>query len=154
MNKAVAGNDAAFAVKTGFSARALIGLLGNDEFSFKVSPDGSAFFDAIRLDRTNGQTHLAAHGKPATPQDLAAHRCLSVSSGEVAPWVLRRGEDIKEVDVQGPVHANSPVMVLRLAAAGLGIAAADEVMASSFLASGELQPVLPDWTLAPYRFMR
>ena len=38
-------------------------------------------------------------------------------------------------------------MVLRLAAAGLGIAAADEVMASSFLASGELQRVLPDWTI-------
>jgi len=57
-NKAAAGNDAAFAFKTGFSARALIGLLGNDDFSFKVSPDGSAFFDAIKVDRTNGQVEL------------------------------------------------------------------------------------------------
>jgi hypothetical protein len=54
VNKAAAGNDAAFAFKTGFSARALIGLLGNDDFSFKVSPDGSVFFDAIKVDRTNG----------------------------------------------------------------------------------------------------
>ena len=37
VNKAAAGNDAAFAFKTGFSARALIGLLGSDDFSFKVS---------------------------------------------------------------------------------------------------------------------
>ena len=58
VNKAAAGNDAAFAFKTGFSARALIGLLGNDDFSFKVSPNGSAFFDAIRIDRTSGRVEL------------------------------------------------------------------------------------------------
>jgi hypothetical protein len=58
VNKAAAGNDAAFAFKTGFSARALIGLLGNDNFSFKVSPNGSTFFDAIVVDRTNGQVEL------------------------------------------------------------------------------------------------
>jgi hypothetical protein len=32
--------DAAFAFKTGFSARALIGLLGSDDFALKVTPDG------------------------------------------------------------------------------------------------------------------
>lgn len=55
VNKAATGNDAPFAFKTGFSARALIGLLGNDNFSFKVSSNGSTFFDAIVVDRTNGQ---------------------------------------------------------------------------------------------------
>lgn len=58
VNKAAAGNDAAFAFKTGFSARALIGLLGNDDFSFKVSTDGSTFFDAIRIDRSTGRVEL------------------------------------------------------------------------------------------------
>ncbi|MBS3980337.1 MAG: DUF2793 domain-containing protein [Rhodobacteraceae bacterium] len=58
VNKAAAANDAAFAFKTGFSVRALIGLLGNDNFSFKVSPNGSSFFDAIVVDRTNGQVEL------------------------------------------------------------------------------------------------
>lgn len=58
VNKAAAGNDAAFAFKTGFSARALIGLLGNDDFSFKVGPNGSTFFDAIRIDRTSGRVEL------------------------------------------------------------------------------------------------
>jgi hypothetical protein len=58
VNKAASGNDAAFAFKTGFSARALIGLLGSDNFSFKVSPDGAAFYDAITIDRTNGQVEL------------------------------------------------------------------------------------------------
>ena len=46
VNKLAAGNDAAFAFKTGFSARALIGLLGSDDFTFKVSPDGSSVNEA------------------------------------------------------------------------------------------------------------
>ncbi|MDP2739262.1 MAG: DUF2793 domain-containing protein [Pseudorhodobacter sp.] len=58
VNKAAAGNDAAFAFKTGFSARALIGLLGNDDFSFKVSPNGSTFFEAMRIDRSSGRVEL------------------------------------------------------------------------------------------------
>lgn len=57
-NKNGPADDAAFAFKTGFSARALIGLLGNDDFSFKVSPNGSTFFDAIRIDRTSGRVEL------------------------------------------------------------------------------------------------
>ncbi len=54
----MSADDAAFAFKTGFSARALIGLLGNDDFSFKVSPDGSACYDAIRIDRASGRVEL------------------------------------------------------------------------------------------------
>ena len=57
-NKNASADDAAFAFKTGFSARALIGLLGNDDFSFKVSPDGSTFFEAIRIDRASGRVEL------------------------------------------------------------------------------------------------
>ncbi|SNX75277.1 hypothetical protein SAMN05878503_1452 [Cereibacter ovatus] len=59
VNKAAVGNDAAFAFKTGFSARALIGLLGSDDFSFKVSPDGSAFYEAIRASRSTTSRSLS-----------------------------------------------------------------------------------------------
>ncbi|TYB86017.1 DUF2793 domain-containing protein [Oceaniovalibus sp. ACAM 378] len=57
-NKNGPANDAAFAFKTGFSARALIGLLGSDDFSFKVSPDGGTFHEAIKIDRTSGRVEL------------------------------------------------------------------------------------------------
>ena len=74
VNKNGPGNDAAVAFKTGFSARALIGLLGSDVFSFKVSPVGSAYFDAILIDRTSGRVELpkpailpAASSAPAAP---------------------------------------------------------------------------------------
>ena len=53
-NKNAAGNDASLSFKTGFSSRALVGLLGSDEFTVKVSPDGSAFFDAMVVDDATG----------------------------------------------------------------------------------------------------
>ena len=39
-------------------ARALIGVLGNDDFSFKVWLDGLNFFEAIRIDRTSGRVEM------------------------------------------------------------------------------------------------
>ena len=92
INKAAAGNDAAFAFKTGFSARALIGLLGNDDFGFKVSPDGSAFFDALKIDRTNGQvelpqpTILPGLGAAPTPPPTGK-AAIYARNRAGAPWI-------------------------------------------------------------------
>jgi Major tropism determinant N-terminal domain len=56
LNKNAAANDASLTFQVGFSARALVGLLGQDDFVFKVSPDGSAYFSGIR-------THRLLHGR-------------------------------------------------------------------------------------------
>lgn len=92
VNKAAAGNDAAFAFKTGFSVRALIGLLGNDDFSFKVSPVRSAFYDAIRIDRTSGQVELpqptVLPGLAAAPSPPSAGKAsVYARSRAGAPWI-------------------------------------------------------------------
>ena len=55
VNKNAAANDASFSFKTGFSVRALFGLLGSDDFTLKVSPNGSSFFDALVADRITGR---------------------------------------------------------------------------------------------------
>jgi hypothetical protein len=92
VNKAATGNDAAFAFKTGFSVRALIGLLGNDNFSFKVSPNGSTFFDAIVLDRTNGQVELpqptVLPGLNAAPSPPPSGKTSVYARNRAgAPWI-------------------------------------------------------------------
>ena len=92
VNKAAAGNDAGFAFKTGFSARALIGLLGNDDFGFKVSPDGSAFFDALKIDRTNGQVELPQPtilpGLSAAPSPPPTGKAAVYARNRAgAPWI-------------------------------------------------------------------
>jgi hypothetical protein len=86
VNKAAAGNDAAFAFKTGFSARALIGLLGSDDFSFKVSPDGSAYFDALLIDRTSGRVELP---KPAI-LPAASSAAAAPGAGKLALYARTR----------------------------------------------------------------
>lgn len=70
-NKASAADDAAFVFQDGFSTRALLGLLGDDNFTLKVSPDGSAFYASFVLDKANGNVGFAApfgvQGGPQTP---------------------------------------------------------------------------------------
>lgn len=55
LNKNAAGDTASFLFQTGFSARAEFGLTGDDDFHFKVSPDGSLFFESFRIDKDNGE---------------------------------------------------------------------------------------------------
>jgi hypothetical protein len=58
VNKAAAGNTASHLFQTSFSGRAEIGLLGNDDFSFKVSPDGTNFFTGLLIDKDDGFVSL------------------------------------------------------------------------------------------------
>ncbi len=76
VNKNAAANDASFSFKTGFSVRALFGTLGSDDFTLKVSPNGSSFFDALVADRNTGRVRfpvgVALTGlatDPASPAD-------------------------------------------------------------------------------------
>ena len=55
INKNTATDTASLLFQTGFSGRAEMGLSGVDNFSFKVSPNGATWFDAISINRANGQ---------------------------------------------------------------------------------------------------
>ena len=70
LNKNAAANDASFIFQTGFSTRALFGLLADDNFTIKVSPDGSAFTTAVTLNRTSGAATLS-EGYQAIATDAA-----------------------------------------------------------------------------------
>ena len=104
VNKAAPANDAAFAFKTGFSARALIGLLGNDDFSFKVSPDGSTFHEAIRVDRSSGRVELAE------PVVLPAHDAVPSPppAGKLALYARDRA-GMGWLDVERPSGRHFPL---------------------------------------------
>ena len=91
-NKNAPANDAAFAFKTGFSARALFGLLGDDDFRVKVSPDGSTFHDALQIDRSSGQVELpkpvVVPGMSAAPSPPASGKiALYARNRAGAPWL-------------------------------------------------------------------
>jgi hypothetical protein len=58
LNKSAAGKDAGFIFQDAFSTRALFGLLGDDDFTVKVSPDGSTFHTGWVVDRSTGRLKL------------------------------------------------------------------------------------------------
>jgi hypothetical protein len=54
VNKETAADTASLLFQRGWSGRAEVGLVGDDDFVFKVSPDGTAWTEAIRIDRDTG----------------------------------------------------------------------------------------------------
>ena len=62
VNKQAAGDTASLLYQTDFSGRAEMGLAGDDNFHFKVSPNGASWTEAIVIDRTTGVVTM-----PATP---------------------------------------------------------------------------------------
>jgi hypothetical protein len=62
INKQAAGDTAALLYQTNYSGRAEMGLAGDDDFRLKVSADGSAWNDAIVVNRTTGAVSLPNTG--------------------------------------------------------------------------------------------
>ncbi len=55
LNKLAAINSASFLFQDNWSGRAEIGLTGDDDFHFKVSPDGSAWHEALVINKNDGR---------------------------------------------------------------------------------------------------
>lgn len=91
--------------------------------------------------------YLAAHGKPQAPADLAQHRCLSYANFGKSVWQLSRGDEVAKVGVTSPFSANEATTLMRAALAGGGIALQPTYLVNPYLHRGELQAVLPAWSL-------
>ncbi|MFN4056646.1 MAG: DUF2793 domain-containing protein [Roseinatronobacter sp.] len=59
VNKADAAQTASLLFQSNWSGRAEMGIAGNDDFSIKVSPDGTSWTDAVSVNRTTGSVALA-----------------------------------------------------------------------------------------------
>jgi hypothetical protein len=78
MNKEAAGNVLSLLMQTGWSARAELGLAGDDSFRIKVSPDGTSWTDAIVV-APNGDVAIA--GVLTLDQDLWTYPLRIANSG-------------------------------------------------------------------------
>jgi len=96
--------------------------------------------------------YLAEHGEPSSPDDLANHACLRLLrlNGEAADWNLVNGQQKWSGIPPGRATANSPELLIQLACAGVGIAAAPETSAAANVRQGKLRRVLPAWSLPSY----
>ncbi|MBA3909837.1 MAG: hypothetical protein C0524_08080 [Rhodobacter sp.] len=88
LNKAAPGDTASLLFQTGFSGRAEMGTAGSDDFSVKVSADGSGFATALTAAAATGEVtlpqpvHLGGQAAdPALPADGTLW--LNTTTGEV-----------------------------------------------------------------------
>ncbi|MDU8912136.1 DUF2793 domain-containing protein [Aestuariicoccus sp. MJ-SS9] len=74
INKAAATDTASLLFQSGWSGRAEIGLAGGDDWSIKVSPDGAAWTEALRVDAATAKVTLgtALHLTPGSAPASAA----------------------------------------------------------------------------------
>ena len=95
--------------------------------------------------------YLARRGIPSEPEALMEHDALRLllRTGEPMTWVLSRDDQRWEGIPPGRATANSPELLIRLARLGAGIAIVSDHFAEPYIRSGELVPVLPDWSLPP-----
>jgi DNA-binding transcriptional LysR family regulator len=94
-------------------------------------------------------SYTALHGLPEHPDDLFKHDLLSLRRmpNGMARWSLTRGKTAWERDIPVRMMANSPELLTRMAAAGMGIATCTTQFAAPLVARGTLVRVLPDWCL-------
>ncbi|WP_375173908.1 DUF2793 domain-containing protein [Pseudooceanicola sp.] len=72
VNKAAAGDTASLLLQSGWSGRAEIGLVGNDDLVFKVSDDGATFRTAFSAAATSGVVSFPQGVSGLTSPDLGA----------------------------------------------------------------------------------
>lgn len=91
--------------------------------------------------------YLAARGRPAAPQDLAAHDCIVIREHERAfnNWQLTDGNRQVTVKVRSPLAVNHGEIAVDWALAGHGIILRSEWDIAGELREGRLERVLPDW---------
>ena len=90
--------------------------------------------------------YIARHGRPLHPSDLRQHACLTLSHIPGAnKWMFRAKGASVQVDVGGPVGADSAHMLLRLAIDGLGIVRFGDNVVAHAVRAGLLEPLLQEW---------
>ena len=129
-------------VREKFDAGVRLGeALAKDMVAVRVSPD-------LRMAMVGSPSYFARRSVPRDPKDLAEHDCLNLrlqSSGGLYVWELEKDRREVRVRVEGPVISNNVAMLVRAAAAGLGLAFVMEDHVAEHLAEGRLVRVLEDW---------
>lgn len=126
-------------VESGFDVGITLGeLLEKDMVAFRLGDD-------IRQVAVASPEYLARHGRPQTPADLHAHRCINwrkPGSGKLHNWEFQTAGRWISVVVDGPLIVSHRDVALTAAAQGVGIAFA-------YWSDRWLRPLIDDGRLVP-----
>ncbi|HEX7866023.1 MAG TPA: LysR family transcriptional regulator [Variovorax sp.] len=124
----------------------------NIDVAFRGGPLADSSYVGRRLVTRSGgllasPAYIAAHGAPATLQDLAHHDCVTSAhpSGRTTWRLTGLGGVEEEVQVSGRFTGNTAQALRKATLAGLGIALLPPAMATLDERAGLLVPVLPQY---------
>jgi len=89
--------------------------------------------------------YLARRGVPTCPQDLAQHDCVIYSTKEPLNWFFRRGKRVIAQPIRPCLEADTYILLVALARAGLGIARLGLDVLKDDLDAGSLVEVMADY---------
>nr|WP_067287277.1 LysR family transcriptional regulator [Marinobacterium profundum] len=91
--------------------------------------------------------YIERHGQPATPTDIARHRCLVFCRGaQISPW---RFNDGQVVYPPTRMQSNNSLLLREALVAGEGIALIPEFLVTEDIKLGRLAPVLREYQSPP-----
>ena len=94
--------------------------------------------------------YLARHGHPLTPSDLLAHEAIVYRQPVGgAVWTFRQGTSESSVTLRTRLSFTAAEGVREGVLAGLGVTMASRWMFAPELETGEVVPLLQDWSLSP-----
>lgn len=130
-------------VEDGFDAGVRLGeSVEKDMIAVRIGPDW-------RMLAVASPAYAAAHGLPQHPQDLLSHNCVRMrqaTRGGIYAWEFEKDGQALNVRVEGQLTFNNSYAMVDAALAGLGIAFVPNSMADHHIASGDLIPMLEDWS--------
>lgn len=118
----------------------------------KLNDDGSLHmrsFGQIQELLVASPAYLARAGRPSAPDDLASHATLSMSEEEVRQrWELHGPDgDVVRVDIHPKLMCSDFPVLAQSAIDGLGVALLPETICAQAVRDGQLEVVLPQWSL-------
>ena len=136
-------NETTDIVANGYDAGVQLGeVIDRDMIAVPVSGD-------LRLAVVGAPSYFAKHPRPKHPRDLVEHECINWHPTPEAPpyrWEFTEKERDFSVAVPTRVLTTDPLLLIRLARAGVGLAIVYEGQVRDEVARGELVPVLEEFS--------
>jgi DNA-binding transcriptional LysR family regulator len=94
--------------------------------------------------------YLRSAGRPRKPEDLGRHRSLVFLEPRPRDeWVFERGDQSRRVKLRAALMSNDGEALRAMALSDAGVCVAPSFLVADDLTAGNLEVLLPDWTVLP-----
>lgn len=112
-----------------------------DMIAVRIAPD-------LRMAVVASPEYMSDQPLPATPSDLASHRCINLrlpTHGGLYAWEFEKEGQVVNMRVSGQTTFNNTFLMLQAALDGMGLAYVPHDLVQTHIEHGRLVPILENW---------